>query len=127
MVDTEYKFLWVNVESSGSSSDAQIFNHSKLRSPPEPLVPAGLNVHYFLMGDDAFALIALKFYSRRQLTREERLANYRISRDRRVVDNAIIILVSRFRIFLTTMEQSPRVVRNIGLTCDGITQHAGKT
>ena len=29
LVNTEYKFLWVNVGSSGPSSDAQIFNHSK--------------------------------------------------------------------------------------------------
>ena len=31
LVDPEYKFLWVTVGASGSSSDAQIFNHSKLR------------------------------------------------------------------------------------------------
>ena len=47
LVDVEYKFLWVDVGSSGSSSDAQIFNRRKLRrkiengtlglSPPEPL------------------------------------------------------------------------------------------
>ena len=27
----DHKFLWVNAGSSGSSSDAQIFNHSKLK------------------------------------------------------------------------------------------------
>ena len=31
LVNAAYKFLWVNVGSSGSSSDAQIFNRSKLR------------------------------------------------------------------------------------------------
>ena len=31
LVDAEYKFLWVNVGASGSSSDAQIFNCSKLK------------------------------------------------------------------------------------------------
>ena len=51
LVDTEYKFLWVNVGASGSSSDAQIFNRSKPRRiikkgtlglpPPEPLRPGG--------------------------------------------------------------------------------------
>ena len=30
LVDPDYKFLWVDVGSSGSSSDAQIFNHRKL-------------------------------------------------------------------------------------------------
>ena len=51
LVDSDYKFLWVNVGVSGSSSYAQIFNHTKLRrriengtlglSPPEPLGPGG--------------------------------------------------------------------------------------
>ena len=31
LVDTEYRFLFVNVWSSGSTSDAQIFNQNDLR------------------------------------------------------------------------------------------------
>ena len=31
LVSAEYNFLWVNMGASGSSSDAQIFNHSKLK------------------------------------------------------------------------------------------------
>ena len=128
LVDAEYKFLWVNVGSSGCSSDAQIFNYIKLKrriendtlglSPPEPLGNGGPILHYFLLEDDAFALMPwlVKPY-RRQLTREERIPNYRISRDRRVVQNAFGILVSRFRILLTTMEQRPKVVSDIVLTC----------
>ena len=56
---------------SGSSSDAQIFNRSKLKRriengtlgllPPEPLGPGagggGGNLHYFLLWNDAFALM----------------------------------------------------------------------
>ena len=67
MVDTEYRFLLVDVGSSGSSSDAQIFNHSRSREkieddtlgllPPEPLGEGGPDLHYFLLGDDAFALM----------------------------------------------------------------------
>ena len=51
LVDADYKFLWVNAGSSGSSSNAQIFNCSKLKRriengnlglpPPEPLGPRG--------------------------------------------------------------------------------------
>ena len=104
-VDADYKFLWVNAGASGSSSDAQIFNRSKLKRrmengtlglpPPEPLGPGGADLHYFLLGDDAFALMPwlVKPYSRRQLTREERIANYRISRGRRVVENSFGTLV----------------------------------
>ena len=67
LVDADYKFLWVNTGASGSSSDAQIFNPSKLKRriengtlglpPPEPLGPGGPNLHYLLLGDDAFALM----------------------------------------------------------------------
>ena len=99
LVDADFKFLWVNMGASGSSSDAQIFNRGKLKRriengtlglpPPEPLGPGGggANLHYFLLGDDTFALVPwlVKPYSRQQLTREERIANYRISSGRRVV------------------------------------------
>ena len=112
---------------SGSSSDAQIFNRSKLKRietgtlglpPPEPLGPVGPNLHHFLLGDDTFALMPwlVKPYSRRQLTREERIANYRISRGEGGRE-LIGILVKRFRVLLTTMEQRPKVVRDIVLTC----------
>ena len=90
LVDAEYKFLFVNVGSSGSSSDAQIFNRNDLREkieggssglmPPQPMGERGLNLHYFFLGDNIFALISLmvKPYSRRQLTREKRITNCKI-------------------------------------------------
>ena len=82
LVDADYKFLRVNAGASGSS---QIFNRRKLKRriengilglpPPEPLGPGGADLHYFLLGDDAFALMPwlVKPYSRCQLIREERI------------------------------------------------------
>ena len=75
--------------------------------PPEPL-GRRLNLHYFFLNYDNFAWMPwmVKPYSRRQLTREERIAKYRISRGRMVVENA---LESRFRALMGTMEQSQRL------------------
>ena len=59
----------------------------------------------------------MKPYAFRGLSREERIFNYRLSRARRVVENVFGILASRFRVLLTTMNLSPKVVQKIVLAC----------
>ena len=122
LVDAEYRFLWLDCGSSGSYSDAQIFNRSLLRKKIEDGslgFRASSTLHYFLLDNDVFALMPwmVKPYSQRQLSREEKIANYRISRGMRVVENAFEIPVSCFRVLVGTMEQRPRVVRDTVFTC----------
>ena len=83
LVDVEYRFLLVIVGSSVFLSDAHICNRSDLREKikdgtlgllaPEPMGEGGPDLHYFFLGDKAFALMPwiVKPYSRRQLIREE--------------------------------------------------------
>ena len=124
LVDGQYKFRWVDAGTAGSCSDAQIFNASQLKRriedgrivfpDPAPITQGGRDVPYFILVDDAFAL---KTWLMKPYGREERIANYRISRGRRVVENAFSILVSRFRVIRTTIELPPATVREVVFTC----------
>lgn len=117
LVDADYKFLWVDIGSNGSASDAQIFEQCELRRaiedgtigfpPPDPMPNDNMDTPYFIVGDDAFPLRTwlMKPYGRRNRTLEERIHDYRTSRARRVVENAFGILANRFGCLMTTMKQ----------------------
>ena len=67
------------------------------------------------MNPDAFPLSVniLKPYPQRYLDKPKRIFNYRLSRSRRVGENAFGIMANRFRVFLTTINLSPQKVSNI--------------
>lgn len=129
LVDADYKFLWIDVGGDGYMSDAMIYNNSELREclsngsigfpPPEPLPHDDQDMPYFLLGDDAFALrtYMMKPFAARNLTKEQRIYNYRISRGRRVVENAFGILSQRWQVLLGTMQQQPQTARLIVEAC----------
>ena len=70
-------------------------------------------------GDDAFGLRTYmqKPYSQRGLTHDERRFNYRLSRARRVVENAFGILANRFQVLMSTMQHHPSTIRLIVTAC----------
>jgi hypothetical protein len=129
LVDAKYRFLWIDCGGVGSNSDAQLFNVSELKEcledgsiglpVPDPLPHDDQPTPYFLLGDDAFGLrtFLMKPYGLRGMTREQRIFNYRISRGRRVVENAFGILANRWQVLLGTMQQSPPVVQHMIECC----------
>lgn len=78
-----------------------------------PVIP-----HYFV-GDEAFALSQniMKPYPKRGLTEEQRVFNYRLSRARRISENAFGILAAKFRVFHTTLCVKPESAVSIVHAC----------
>ncbi|XP_060561053.1 uncharacterized protein LOC132720846 [Ruditapes philippinarum] len=127
LVDYDCKFIWADIGGRGAASDAQLWNESDLKAATEeldlpdaePLPHDTQDVPFFYIGDDAFGLKTYmqKPYSHRVLSHDERIFNYRLSRARRVVENAFGILANRFQVLMSTMQHHPSTIRLIGTTC----------
>ena len=59
----------------------------------------------------------MKPFSHRNLEREECIFNYRLSRARRIMENAFGILANWFQCLLMTLQQEPETVGSIVLAC----------
>ncbi|XP_050307423.1 putative nuclease HARBI1 [Anthonomus grandis grandis] len=115
VVDSNRKFIYIDVGSMGRFSDSGILNDStfgrKLRTgglnlpSDEPLYPGGVEIPYVFVGDEAFPLMTnlMRAYPQSNLSDSKRIYNYRLCRARRVVENAFEILAARFRIFRTPL------------------------
>lgn len=129
LVDAKGKFLYVDMGANGSSSDAGIFQVTHLRDalernrahlpPPEPLPGDDHPVPYFIIGDSAFPMREWlqKPYPQRGLGQSERNFNFRLSRARRVVENAFGMLANRFRVLMSTINLQPDKVNKVVLAC----------
>ena len=78
-----------------------------------------MKMPYVFVGDDAFPLMEnlMKPFSHRNLSREDRIFNYRLSRVSRIVENAFGILASRFRILLGQINVCPEKALTLVLAC----------
>lgn len=110
LVDANYNFLFVDVGSQGRISDGGVFKNSRLYKllqsnvlnlpTPEPLEGRNKDIPYFFIGDEAFPLSdnLMKLYSGMHMKGSlKRIYNYRLSRARRVVENAFGIVSAVFR------------------------------
>lgn len=120
LVDSNYCFTYIDVGSEGRVNDSSIFNDSNLK---KSLEDKRLNFPSWavLIGDEGFALkdYLMKPFSRRlKLNFGEKVFNYRLSRARRIVENAFGVMAMRFRIYRTPIHMSPdKVDKVIKATC----------
>ena len=129
MCDAYYRFTYINIGACGAGSDGGVFSRTDLKTfleedtlglpDPEPLVEGERDIPYFIVGDEAFPLKQwlMKPVPRRFLTHNERIYNYRLSRARRVIENAFGLLSNRFRCLLSPMYQKPENVTIIVTAC----------
>jgi hypothetical protein len=112
LVDADYNFLYVDVGCNGRASDGGVYNKSSLCRAVEgnllnfrkdAISPKSTTkIAYVIVADDAFRLSNRMMKPTGQGANEaEKVFNYRLSRARRVVENAFGILCNRFQIHIT--------------------------
>lgn len=129
VADANYKFIYVNVGVNGRVSDGGAFRESTLAKalecnslcfpPIEALPGRDMAIPYVIVADDAFPHkdVIMKPYPQRGLSHGERIFNYRLSRARRVIENAFGILANRFRVLLNPINLQAPKVEIITLAC----------
>ncbi|KAH7959703.1 hypothetical protein HPB49_013128 [Dermacentor silvarum] len=120
IVDSDYKFVVVDIGAYGKQSDGGVLQQSQFRQRLEQgqlQLPRSLalpntmqQAPCVLVGDEAFQLRPdfLRPYPGRELEDKKRIFNYRLSRARRCAENAFGILVTRWRILERTMGENPK-------------------
>lgn len=112
----------------GKNSDEGIFlnsnfgralEHDQINVPSGRTLP-GTNVELpiVIVGDEGFPLKSymMRPYPGKSLTDDKRIFNYRLSRARRISENAFGILVQKFRIFSRRLQAKPENITTVILT-----------
>ncbi|XP_025425061.1 protein ALP1-like [Sipha flava] len=125
VADANYKFIFVDVGAYGKQSDSGTFLASDLydildkykNSLPRPtkIKDTEIDMPYVMLADDAYPLkeYILKPYLKRQLTHEEMIFNYRLSRCRRCIECAFGIMCTKWRLLYKPIETKIEKAENI--------------
>ncbi|KAK3920483.1 Protein ALP1-like [Frankliniella fusca] len=130
VVDAHYRFTFVDVGQYGSMSDggvwsiselSQALENGELEVPPDRPLPGDPNnvpFPYFIVGDEAFPLkkYRMRPYPGRMqgnLPDVQRIFNYRLSRARRVSENAFGILAIRWQVLNSSLVCSAEKAEDI--------------
>ena len=136
LVDADYHFIYVDVGNYGSNGDSGVFKASafgqafiegNLHVPAPkalPGYPQGGALPHCIVADEAFPLWMdlLRPFPRVQgearLPYAKTIFNYRLSRARRIVENAFGILVQRFRVYDRRLcMDDHHVIKVVNATC----------
>ncbi|MCG8624691.1 MAG: transposase family protein [Proteobacteria bacterium] len=135
LVDGNYKFIFIDVGQYGSNADGGVFQRSEfgkaflnrdLDIPQPKAIPGapeiGLLPHC-IVADEAFPLRIdlMRPYPRRKknenLPEDKAVFNYRLSRARRIVENAFGIMVQCWRILLRRMQLKETTAISVVKAC----------
>lgn len=124
MIGQEYEFLFVDVGINCRNSDGGTWGNCALKFalesnrtnlPASTPLPHHLMIPYVCTGDDAFPLskYMMKPYPFKSLSVDKKIFNYRLSRMRRISENAFGLLANRWRVFRRPFLIEPHKVRTI--------------
>lgn len=129
IVDADYKFICVDVGAYGKNSDGGIFSNSNIGKalqsntfnvPENKNLPGtDISAPHVIIGDEAFPLktYLMRPYPKPQLSDQRKLKfNDRLSRARKVVENAFGILAQKFRIYNRRIQLNPENADKVVMT-----------
>ena len=125
VVSADYCFTLVDIGDNGRHSDGGVFQSSEIGvgmlnnslgfPDSRPLTGSSTVAPFLFVGDEAFPLMKnmMRPYPGKFLPENQQIYNYRLSRARRVVENAFGIAASRFRILRGEIIAKPVKVERI--------------
>jgi len=130
LVDANYMFTYVDIGCQGRISDGGVFRNTSLwhkleaneilLPSDEPLPSKTELMPYVFIGDGAFSLgknMMKPYTGVYEKGSIKRIFNYRLSRARRIVENAFGIMSSVFRVFRKPILLNEQKATDITMTC----------
>lgn len=137
-VDANCNFIYVNVGTQGRASDAGLFDNADLKRvldtellnvpPAESLPNSNVQFPFVFLGDEGCPLHPnlIKPFPHKQPEFDQQIFNYRLSRARRVVENAFGILANQWRVFRSTIFLSPDKVIKVTMAAVCLHNYLGQ-